>query len=237
MRLLATNKRLNKCLRKHVSNPGESWGVLLGQTVAQIRGAFRTGQDFAGFEANQVRDLLSRRLAEQMTLSENRPLYATFRKRPVNANRVPVGRGRDVIHFITPAKVWLICEAREDQHCLLITAFIPVRGLSWKDAARRLLDKYCRVNGTNYQIPTGPRTIREKLDGFQRDVEVVDFELHIPKHFGIRKNRGTRRERYNPPAWPEAKPYETKTEQGGQRFAPRPKLRPIDQPLKGGLEP
>lgn len=235
MKLFASEKRLNKCLGKHVGDPAEPWGRVLNQTAAEVRRAFRSGDGLAE-AAPSVRRVLKEKLSEQLSLSEQRPIYASYIQQQVDSDGNRIGRAQPALHFVTPSKMCVICERIDDDKCRLITAYFPKNAKSWKDTAARLLVRYCKDKRGSYRIPSEPKKVRQRFDGIEREVEVDKVQLHAPKQFGVRQSRGTRVDRWNPPRWPEADHYDSGTESPAKCVVYRFDPKIAEQPLKGGLE-
>lgn len=235
MKFIASRNRLDKCLAKHVSNLAEPWGRILGQQVKAIR-AHKTNKEreLEGWP-NAMRELLMRNLADQMAMSHRHPLFATYQQRSLNpANEAQI-ETRKVIYFITPAGIALLCSPHVKKFSL-ITAYLPGSRVSWEGTARRFLDRYCLSKKKSYRIPEEPKSRRQNLDGFKRDVEVSEIELHTPTNFGIHETRGTLSHRWHPPAWADAESRYPQQALLATNFAPRPTFHASGQQLRGGLE-
>jgi hypothetical protein len=232
MKLISSKKRLRKCLTKHVRNPAEPWGKLLGQDVRRIRDA---DTDAESDWPDGTFGELSKCLQEQLALSYGRPFYASFQQQQLAADNQLVGQQRAVLYFITPVGLALLCQRHTDQQCQLITAYFPSPCVSWKDSVRCFLDRYCRTNGRTYRIPEKPQRRHQKLDRLERDVEIRNIELFVPENYGLHKTRGTHVQRWRLPEWPEAASYTPSPPP--DRQTPRPRFEPNGQPLRGGLVP
>ncbi|GIW83341.1 MAG: hypothetical protein KatS3mg105_5148 [Gemmatales bacterium] len=160
------------------------------------------------------RQPLKAALIEQVRMGQDRPMYIES----TEPSRCRRSRSRSIIGpagLLLFTKVFYRKTHAKQPSQRLSTAYFVVhkyQRATWRTAARRLLNRYCRCKVTKGFVVPSPDDIKGytgDIKGEKRRVEAYEIEVNTPETFGISRERVIRPSRHTFPNWPEARKWET----------------------------